>query len=193
MVLNDTNSTENNSKLPDFNTTIKWPDSNDESINAKESWGTILSNIGEYNFTAICDNEDLNINLMNVIHPVYDLSLRNEPSGQVYVGTWIHSIATAVGGVPLSDDYCMFKITSPSGNIHEIGPVVFGVNDWVDCGWQLAEKGTYLVEVWAYDKNGAHVPASFSFKAARNNNIFMKSVPDNVAEEANASQIITVK
>jgi hypothetical protein len=65
MVLNNTNSSENNSRLPDFNTAIKLTGSSDELINAKVSWNTTLTNVGEYNFTAICDNENLKI-LTNV-------------------------------------------------------------------------------------------------------------------------------
>jgi len=87
----------------------------------------------------------------------FDLSLRNEPSGQVYVGTWINSIATAIGDTPLSDDYCIFKVTSPSGIQIQSDPKFFNGKDSEPYRWQLKEKGQYLVEVSAYDKYGNHI------------------------------------
>jgi predicted outer membrane repeat protein len=156
MVLNSTNKSDNSSKLPDFNTTIKLTGLPDNSTKAIEPWDATLTNIGEYNFTAICDNENLNINL-TVTHPVYDLSLRNEPSGQVYMGAWINSIATAIGDTPLNDDYCIFKVTSPSADVKWSDHKSFNGIDSEPYQWQLTEKGRYLVEVWAYDKDGNHV------------------------------------
>jgi hypothetical protein len=67
----------------------------------------------------------------------------------------------------------MFRITSPSGNIHE-ETGVFGVNDWVDCWWQITEKGLYLVEVWAYDKDGNRVKVPDSTSKLFESNV-MKS------------------
>ncbi|MDR3291842.1 MAG: hypothetical protein LBT10_06815 [Methanobrevibacter sp.] len=298
MVLNDTNSSENNSELPDFNTTIKLNDSINVS-NAKEPWSTTLKdNIGKYNFTAICDNENLNINLtvgkgdtaltlntiqnavvgqdtnitgnlnssnvglsnknvtvnitntlgqinisvncttnstggfnysftpsyageynvtanfdgdddynpsdivnqtVTVDNPRYDLSLRNEPSGQVYVGTWINSIATAIGDTPLKDDYCIFKVTSPSGAIQPSGHKSFNGKVSDPYHWQLTEKGQYLVEVWAYDKDGNHVKVPDSTSKLFKPNV-MKSFMeystsgDSISKvQSNALEVINVE
>jgi hypothetical protein len=118
--------------------------------------------VGEYNVTANFDG-DTNYNPSNidyqtvtVDHPRYDLSLRNEPSGQVYVSTWINSIATAIDGTPLKDDYCIFKITSPSGAIQSSDKSFNGI-DSEPYQWRLTEKGQWLVEVWAHDRFGNHV------------------------------------
>jgi len=145
---------------------------------------------GANNVTFSAENWTKTISFVNYY---YDLSLRNEPAGPAVIGTWIKSIATAVGGTPLNTDYCKFKITSPSNNVSWSGNITFGDNDWVDYSWQLTQKGTYLVEVWAFNQNGTNVPAPPTPPILRaGNNVFMSSVHYNVADEAIASQIITV-
>ncbi|MDR3222723.1 MAG: Ig-like domain repeat protein [Methanobrevibacter sp.] len=153
------------------------------------SVGTYVVNasfIGDENYS----NSNITSTLTVVPHPKYDLSLRNDPAGSVVIGTWIHSIATAIDGEPLPDDYCRFKITALSNNVQWFDKCMFGVNDWADCRWQLTEKGSYFVEVWAYDKynNNVHVPVNF-----KANNLFLRSVFNDNAGEVTASQTIIVK
>jgi hypothetical protein len=162
MVRNDTNDTNDNYKLPDFLTTINSANYNG-TVNAKETWTNSTDIID--NFQAICDNEDLNI-FKVYSHPKYDLSLMNEPSGMVSIGTWIKSTATAINGNPLSTDYVAFKVTPPSGNIISKN-VNFSGSNSCSFNWQLNEKGQYLVEVWAYDQNGEHVKVPDSQSALR--------------------------
>jgi hypothetical protein len=105
------------------------------------------------------------------------------------IGTWIHTIATATGGdKPLADDYCKFKITAPSKSVKLIDKCKFGVNIWADCNWQITEKGSYLVEVWAYDKNGDNVKVP----VIPNANSFMKSTNSDHLQ-ATTSGTITVE
>jgi parallel beta-helix repeat protein len=153
MVLNTTNNSADAYKLPDFSTMINSPIYNG-TVNAKESWNNISNDLGEYNFQAICDNEDLHINLL-VVHPRYDLKLKNDPSGSVVIGTRVTSTATAIGGNPLSTDYVEFVITPPSKNPISKN-VTFNGNS-CSFGWQVNEIGSYFVQVWAYAENGDHV------------------------------------
>jgi hypothetical protein len=125
-----------------------------------------------------------------VTHPVYDLILSNDPSGSVVIGTWIHSIVTAVGAFPLNTDYCTYTITPPSGNKWSSDKVTFGNSNRVEYVWQLKEKGSYLVEVWALDKDGGHVPTASIFKGDK---MFLGLVSNDSAGEAISSQIIIVE
>jgi frataxin-like iron-binding protein CyaY len=157
MVLNGTTCNDNGN-LPDFNTTIQLTNRSNVIINATEPWNTTLNNSGTYNFTAICDNEYLNIELDLKDHPRYDLSLRNEPQGQIMVGNWIKSVATAIDGTPLPTDHVRFKVTSLSdNNVQYDVNKSFGDSNSVFYDWQLTKKDTYKIEVWAYDKKGYNV------------------------------------
>ncbi|MDR3222168.1 MAG: hypothetical protein LBT66_00330 [Methanobrevibacter sp.] len=154
MVLNSTNSSDDVDKLPDFTVTISFTGLFNEVVNATTPWSKNITVHGNYIFRCVCDNEDLHI----ISHPTYDLSLRNNPQGQVVIGTWIKSTATAIGDSPLPTDYVRFKITSLSDNIVQYDHnVPFGGSNSASYNWQLTKKGTYKVEVWAYDEHGSNV------------------------------------
>jgi hypothetical protein len=135
---------------------------------------------GEYDVTVnFVGDDDYNSSEVNqtviVDHPRYDLSLRNEPSGQVYVGTWINSIATAIGDTPLNDDHCIFKVTPPGGVVKWSDNKSFNGKDSEPYQWQLTEKGRYLVEVCAYDKYGRNVKVRSTLSST--SQLFKSNVP----------------
>jgi len=154
MVLNSTNNSDDNDKLPDFSVAISLTGLINEVVNATAPWSKNISVPGNYIFRSVCDNEDLHI----ISHPIYDLKLTNEPQGQIMVGSWIKSVATAIGDFPLPTDYVRFKVTSLSdNNVQYDVNKSFGDSNSVFYDWQLTKKDTYKVEVWAYDENGFNV------------------------------------
>jgi hypothetical protein len=114
------------------------------------------------------------------------------------VGTWINSIATAIGDTPLNTDYCMFKVTSPSGAIQPSNKS-FNGTDSEPYQWQLTEKGRYLVEVWAYDKDDNNVKVPISASQLFKSNVMKSSMEystygDSISKvQSNALEVINVE
>ncbi|MDR2543979.1 MAG: Ig-like domain-containing protein, partial [Methanobrevibacter sp.] len=142
MCLNGSNNTGNISNLPDFNATIKLSNnagmlrfspfmmpkpfmSPGDSVNilAKNPWNDTINNPGNYTFSALVDNQQLNINITaEPLPPTYlNLTANNITLGE---NTNITANLTNSSGVPLVGKNVSFGL---DGKIFNLTTDAFGV------------------------------------------------------------------